>query len=174
MKMACSGFRPALNVQFASTNFGKAIVCVDVINKGSDSGQTGNMIRQFKERYGINPINWSVDAGFDVHIEAESIKNEFDCPVYMPMKYAAPENASQKKKQSVGYLSKEKMRSLMESDEAKEIYRLRGETAEYVNAQTRNMGFQQFLVRGIAKAKCVTFLYAIAHNIVLAINNNAF
>lgn len=171
MKMACAGYRPAYNVQFASTNVGKAIVCVDVINKGSDSGQAGDMIRQFHDRYGLNPKNWSVDSGFDAHKEAEFIKQEFDCSIYMPMKYATPVNVSDKKKKSTGYVSKEKMRSVMESSEAKEIYKQRCETAEYVNAQTRNMGFQQFVVRGLKKVKCATFLYAIAHNLTLALNN---
>lgn len=171
MKMACSGFRPAYNVQFASTNFGKAIVCVSVINKGSDSNQVEAVIKQFWDRYKQNPKSWSVDSGFDAHKDAGFIKQQYDCCIYMPMKYATPENASEKQKQSAVYISKENMRSLMETNEAKETYKQRGETAEYVNAQTRNMGFQQFCVRGLEKVTCVTLLYALAHNLTIALNN---
>lgn len=44
MKMADGGFRPAYNIQFATTNVGKAIVGVTVSNKGSDSGLAPEMI----------------------------------------------------------------------------------------------------------------------------------
>lgn len=171
MKMACGGFRPAYNVQFASTKIGKGIVCVDVVSKGSDSGLASTLIKQFQERYEINPKIWVADTGFDLHLEAESIKEEFDCVVYSPIRYKKPEKVSKKKLQSIDYLAREKMRALMETEEAREIYSQRSETAEFVNAQTRNMGFQQFVVRGLLKVNCMALLYAIAHNMKIAINN---
>ena len=49
---------------------------------------------------------------------------------------------------------------------AKLIYRLRCQTAEWVNAQCRNRGFRQMPVRGTPKCRTVAVLHAIAHNIV--------
>ncbi len=41
-------------------------------------------------------------------------------------------------------------------------------TAECVNAQARNRGLTQFLVRGIDKVKAVATWHALAHNMVCA------
>lgn len=48
---------------------------------------------------------------------------------------------------------------------AKEIYKLRCQPAEWVNAQTRNHGFQQMPVRGLKKTRCIGLLHALAHNV---------
>ena len=56
-------------------------------------------------------------------------------------------------------------RQRMGTDEAKQIYKLRGATAECVNALARNRGLQQLPVRGLIKTKAVLLWYAIAHNL---------
>ena len=53
----------------------------------------------------------------------------------------------------------------MATKEAKQIYRERAATAEWVNAQARNRGLRQFGVRGMVKAKAVVLWYALAHNL---------
>jgi transposase len=45
MKMACGGFRPAYNVQFATDQGSGVVVGVDVVNVGSDKGQLGPDVR---------------------------------------------------------------------------------------------------------------------------------
>jgi hypothetical protein len=50
---------------------------------------------------------------------------------------------------------------------AKLIYRLRGQTAEWVNAQCRNRGLWQMPVRGQPRCRIVALLYAITHNLVV-------
>jgi hypothetical protein len=52
----------------------------------------------------------------------------------------------------------------MGNDDAKAIYKERAATAECVNAQARNRGLTQFLVRGLDKVKAVAIWYALAHN----------
>ena len=52
----------------------------------------------------------------------------------------------------------------MTTDEAKQIYKQRGATAELVNAQCRAQGLWQFVVRGTKKALSVALLHAIANN----------
>ena len=54
----------------------------------------------------------------------------------------------------------------METEEAKEIYKQRASTAEWVNAQGRERhGLQRFVVRGLTKVRCVALLVALAHNL---------
>ena len=56
----------------------------------------------------------------------------------------------------------------MGSDEAKANYKQRAATAECVNAQARNRGLRQFLVRGNEKVRAVLLWYALAHNLMRA------
>jgi len=51
MKMADGGFRPAYNVQFATTPESQIIVGVEVNNCGSDLGQLSPMLDQVQHRY---------------------------------------------------------------------------------------------------------------------------
>jgi hypothetical protein len=53
----------------------------------------------------------------------------------------------------------------MSTPEAKEVYRQRGATAEWANAQVRLHGVSQFTVRGLTKVTTVMLLVAIAHNL---------
>lgn len=48
--------------------------------------------------------------------------------------------------------------------EGKEIYKRRASSVECVNAQVRNRGLYQFLVRGLNKVKSVTMMMAVVHN----------
>ena len=57
----------------------------------------------------------------------------------------------------------------MGTDTAKAIYRLRSQTAEWVNALARNRGFHQMPVRGLARCRAVVVLYAITHNLMQAL-----
>jgi hypothetical protein len=56
---------------------------------------------------------------------------------------------------------------------AKQIYKLRAQTAEWVNALCRNRGLWQMPVRGQPKCRIVALLYAITHNIMQAANLRA-
>ena len=45
------------------------------------------------------------------------------------------------------------------------MYADRAATAECVNAQARNRGLRQFVVRGLAKVTAVATWFAVAHNV---------
>jgi len=159
MKMADNGFRPAFNVQFATTNKGKAIIGVDVSKSGSDQKQTMGMIKQVEKRYNQLPKKWLQDGGYNNNMELEKlVKTYKDCKIYMPPKEC--KNESQ---------SAQELRERMETSEAKEIYKERAATAEYSNAQARNHGLLQFLVRGLPKVKSVALLLALAHNMCIGL-----
>lgn len=175
MKMACSGFRPAFNVQFASSNKGKAILGVDVTNKGCDNHQLTKMIEQVEKRYQVVPKKWLVDGGFDSHEEMNIAGTKYkDCKVYMPVKITTKNKANPYERQAKDSEIVGEWRERMNTDEAKELYKERASTAEYSNAQARNRGLQQFLVRGIEKTKCVALIYALTHNMMIAINSFEF
>ena len=161
MKMPDGGFRPAYNVQYATTNKGKGIIGVDVTKSGSDQKQTIGMIKQVEKRYGQIPKKWLQDGGFNNQIELNKIMKEYkDCEIYMPIKEVKNESDEV-----------HELRERMETEEAKEIYKERAATAEYVNALARNRGMQQFLVRGLSKVKNVALLFAIAHNMYIALGS---
>jgi transposase len=164
MKMADQGFRPAYNVQYATTNKGKAIIGVDVSKSGSDQKQTLKMVRQVEERYNFIPNKWLQDGGYNNHSEYENfVKIYKNCTIYMPAKESTKiEDESEPLK---------KLRERMATDEAKKLYKERSSTAEYANAQARNHGLYQFLVRGINKVRNVALLFALAHNVEIFIRS---
>ena len=171
MKMACGGFRPAYNVQFATTNKGKAIVGVDVSKSGVDQKQTLDMINQVKSRFGIVPDKWLQDAGYENQTELNRVGEEHkNCKIYMPIKITEKNKSSPHKRLPKDTEITGEWRERMGTENAKEIYKERAATAEYVNAQSRNKGLQQFLVRGTEKVTCVAFLYAIVQNMTIALN----
>jgi len=57
-------------------------------------------------------------------------------------------------------------RKRMGEETSKLIYRLRSQTAEWVNALCRNRGFWQMPVRGQQRCRTVAMLYAITHNLI--------
>ncbi len=56
-------------------------------------------------------------------------------------------------------------RERMATEEAKTIYKQRGATAEWTNAQVCAHGLTKFTVRGIANATSIVLLVAVAHNL---------
>ena len=68
MKMPDGGFRPAFNVQLATTtDAARAIVGVSVTNRGSDQGQATPMLEQIEARTGVRPTELLVDGGYPSH-----------------------------------------------------------------------------------------------------------
>jgi Transposase DDE domain len=170
MKMADGGFRPAFNVQFASTNIGKVIIGVDVSKSGSDQKQTLGMIKQVEKRYNQLPGKWLQDSGYRNKAELDKVGKTYkSCKIYMPVKESEA-NKGDMKRSDESEVSRE-WRERMGTEEAKEIYKERAETAEYANAQARNHGLKQFLVRGLFKVKCVALIYALTHNMIIALNS---
>jgi len=175
MKMACGGFRPAYNVQFASTNKGKAIIGVHVTNAGTDSNQIYNMMKQVDLRYKAPVLKWFADKGYAGEEDLNKVTSEFGaCNVYMPIKTEKdsiedPYTRRVNESKAMGDL-----RERMGTKEAKILYRERAETAELVNAQARNRGLQQFEVRGVKKVECVALMFALTHNMLLSFGYEGF
>lgn len=144
MKMGDGGFRPAYNVQFATTCEEQVIVGMDVVNAGSDMAQLGPMVEQVERRLGRSPDAWLVDGGFPAHeqIDAVADKTEVYAPVPEPRakKDEQGNEIAQGKHQPKADDSEAvaKWRSRMATDAAKALYKGRAATAECVNAQAQS------------------------------------
>jgi transposase len=170
MKMGDGGYRPAYNVQVATATGSQVITGVEVTNSGGDQGQMAPMVGQHEERYGEVPKDLLADGGFAKKEDIEKVSPpQGGTTVYAPvMKSKDPERDAHTPRPGDGPAVAE-WRQRMGREEAKAIYRERAATAECVNAQLRNRGLRQFLVRGLRKVKAVVLWYALAHNLMRAV-----
>ena len=170
MKMPDGGIRPAVNVPLASETQSQIITGVEVSNVGSDMGQMSPMIDQHKDRYGQPPGEMLVDGGFAAREDIDSASRaEPPTVVYAPVQKSRKEEGKIcYERQPADTDAVAQWRQRMSTPEAQEIYKDRAATAECVNAQARNRGMQQFLVRGLRKIKAVVLWFALAHNLVRA------
>jgi hypothetical protein len=83
MKMGDGGFRPAYNVQFATTSAEQVIVGMAVVNIGSDMAQLAPMVEQVEQRLGRAPEQWLVDGGFPAHEQIDAVAHKTE--VYAPV-----------------------------------------------------------------------------------------
>jgi transposase len=166
MKMANGGYNPAYNVQFATDGDSRIIVGVDVTNSGSDRGQAAGMHEKIVKRYGKSPDHYSFDCGFctkeDV-TELERRGSQVIAPVHgdESMRAQGKDPHARQRGDTDEFFT---FRQRMATEEAKDRYKQRPSIAEFPNAECRNRGLQQLRVRGLAKAKSVALLHALAFN----------
>ena len=168
IKMGDGGFRPAYNVEFVTDLNNLVIVSADVINAGGDAGQMEPMVRQVEAEQSPLPENaeYYVDGGFSTKEDIESVSRR-GVTVFAPVK----ELKKQQRQGKDPYAAKPgdspevaAWRERMGTDEAKEKYKQRCKT-EWPNAECRNHGLQQFMVRGLAKVKSVVMWHVLLHNL---------
>ena len=166
MKMADGGFRPAYNVQFATTVGGRVIVGVDVIAAGSDVGQMAPMVEQVRRRCGVVPPEMLVDGGFAQHDQIDAVcAPGVGCTVYAPVPEPRDPKVDRHEPKPDDSEAVAAWRVRMATPEAKGVYKGRAATAECVNALARARGLVQFVVRGLAKVRAVALWQAVAHNV---------
>jgi transposase len=166
MKMPDGGFRPAYNVQFATTTEGGVIVGVEVTNEGTDFAQMPPMASQIEERFGQRPEAMLVDGGFVTVKAIDEVEGQ-GTKVYAPLREEQDQldggkDPYQRKKSDTEATAQ--WRTRMGTADAKTIYKERASTAEWVNAQARNRGLYGVTVRGQKKVLVVVLWHALAHN----------
>jgi transposase len=172
MKFSDGGYRPGYNVQFSTDTGSGIIVGVEVTNAGTDNEELPPMLDQIEERYQRNPDEATVDGGFATQHAIEDAAENHSCTVYAPLKDeekqldAGKDPYARKKGDSEAVAQ---WRERMGTAAAKAIYRLRCQTAEWVNAGCRNRGLWQMPVRGQPKCRGIALLYAITHNLLRAL-----
>jgi transposase len=176
MKFANGGYDPGANMQFATDIGSGIIVGVDVTQCGNDSEQLPPMLDQLQERYGAPVEQVAVDGGFASLDAIEDAATNHHCAVFAPLKNEQKQLAqgkdpyAPKKGDSPAIIA---WRRLMGTEVGKAFYKLRAQSAEWVNAQCRNHGLRQMPVRGQPKWKIIAILHAITHNILTALRLRA-
>jgi transposase len=175
MKFADGGSRPGYNVQFSTDTASGVVVGVEVTNAGTDADQLPPMLDQLDERYGRMPEEALVDGGF-ASLETIEQAEERGCTVYAPLKEEEKQRAAgkdpyaPKRGDSAAVAA---WRARMGTPLAKAIYKLRAQTAEWINAICRNRDCRQMPVRGRLKCRTIAVLQAIAHNLLQAVKLRA-
>jgi transposase len=165
MKMADGGFRPAYNVQFASDTRSGAVAGVAVDNSGSDMGKMGPMNAALAQDYGERPRQHLVDGGYVKFDDIEQLEKA-GVDVYAPVPAPRDKSRDRHAPQQDDAPAVAAWRKRMSEDAAKDIYKERAATAECTNAQARNRGLRQFLVRGVDKVKSIALMHGLTHNMV--------
>ena len=162
MKMPDGGFRPAYNVHLVSETASKVIIAVEVDNLGTDTHTMVPLADQIEERYQVRPAEWLADGGCNSLGNVDKMA-ERGCKIFAPLRQRrsgrSPEQIRPTDSEAV-----KQWRRRMVTEQAKQIYKERGATAELVNAQCRAQGLWQLLVRGVEKVRAVALLHAITNN----------
>jgi hypothetical protein len=168
MKGPDGGFRPSYNAQFSTDTASQIIVGVAVTNDGTDREQLPPMTAQLHERYGRYPAETLADGGF-ARLDAIARTSVLGTTVFAPVPTPANSKLDPHQPRPDEPAAIAEWRARMGTENAKSIYRQRAATAECVNAQARNRGLRQFLVRGTDKVRAVLLWYALAHNLMRAV-----
>ena len=171
MKMGDGGFRPAFNVQFATTtDAARVIVGVDVGNRGSDMGQSTPMLAQIEARTGVRPDEILLDGGYAQHDAIDAAAAQ-DVTVFAPV--PKPRNGDTRDPHVArdgDSAAVAAWRTRMGTEDAKQIYKQRAATAETVNADAKtHRGLDHLPVRGLGKALGSATLFALTYNLLRVI-----
>jgi hypothetical protein len=111
------------------------------------------------------PANWVCDAAYSGKDDINAVAEIFPwCNYYAPPQGSRSVTAAKKHRKTDSAAVK-KWRNMLGTDEMNQIYPKRWSTAEFSNAQIKNFGLREFLVRGIEKVKGMANLHAIAQNL---------
>ncbi len=165
MKMADGGFRPAYNVQFASDTQSGAVAGVAVDSSGSDMGKMAPMNAAPAQDYGERPRQHLADGGYVKFDDIETLEKA-GVEVYAPVPAPRDKSRDRYAPQQDDAPAIAAWRKRMNEEAAKDIYKERAATAECTNAQARNRGLRQFLVRGVDKVKSIALMHGLTHNMV--------
>ena len=163
MKMSDGGFRPAYNVQFATDVDSHAIIGVDVSNVGSDQAHLVPMLQQVEARVG-RPATWLADGGYLAYDAIEETARR-DVTLCLPVPQRRGSDAPVPP-QPTDTPAVTAWRARMDTDAAKQVYRIRGATAERTNADAKtHRTLRGLSVRGLPKVHTWALWIALAHNL---------
>lgn len=167
MKMGDNGFRLAYNVQLATGMHSRVVYGVDVVMT-LDSGTSPKMMAKVHSRLrNLNirpPENWIGDAAYSAKRDVEAAADVFpNCRYYAPPKVHKGIDPKQHlKKDSIPVKN---WRDLIDKEDIKNLYKQRCSTAEFSNAQMKQRGWREFMVRGLEKVTSSALLNVITQNI---------
>ena len=165
MKMADGGYRPAVNVQYATLLGSLLIAGVMVVNAGGDGGQMTPMIDQLEANYGVRPKEYLADGGYSTIADIEATEQRA-ITTYLPVKQSRshPDRYAPRPSDSEAI---KRWRSRMNSAEGQRTYARRC-LCEWSNAESRRHGMDRLHVRGLEKATAIALWHALAQNLTRA------
>jgi len=164
MRMAAGAFRPAYNVQMTCDPHSLVVVDVGLEDSGADSGQIGPALERVEQRYGRRPSEYLADAGF-CDLDDIEAAHAAGTRVVVPSNQAKTQGDAAYAPRPKDRAGVAAWRARMLDPQSQQTYRSRSH-AECVFAHWRGRGWQQVLVRGRGKVRCVALLQALAHNMV--------
>ena len=165
MKQRNGVIKPNYNVQASVDEKNQFILANDVTNECNDHHQLVPMLKQTKENIKENPKQVKADNGY--HAQLKKAKKLFpEIDIYVDDKNRRKEyiNFYELKQK----YSKEEYDNLIKivSPEGEKEYKKRMHTVEPVFGNLKhNLGYRDFLLRGLSKAKGEFNLMCIAHNL---------
>lgn len=175
MKMGDGGFRPAFNVQLATTtDAARVIVGVEVTPRGSDMGQAPPMLEQVEQRTGQRPTEILIDGGYVDHASIDWLTEEGTTVYGPPPKPRKGDPRDPYEPREDDSQAVAAWRQRMGTEEAKSIYKQRAATAETVNADAKeHRGLDSLNVRGRPRALSAACLFALTYDILRLITLGA-
>jgi transposase len=168
MKMGDGGTRPAYNIEFSTDLNSLVIMGFDVTNAGSDAGQMEPMAQKIEAEQAPLPekAEYYVDGGFATKEDLKSMAQR-GVTVYSPVKAVEKQEKQGKDPYAPRRGDSPEVaawRQRMGTDEGRQKYKQRAK-CEWSNAECRNRGLHQFVVRGLEKVKTVVLWYVLIHNL---------
>lgn len=165
MKMPNGGFNPAYNVQLATDPESRAIVAVQVTNKGGDAVLSEPMRQGIEHRTGQAVVEQIIDGGY-VSLDAVERAQRDGVTIYMPVPERQKEGQDRFAPRLCDSAAVADWRVRMGTPEAQTIYHQRASTCETVNADLRTWrGLSRFTVRGLRKVQCMALWSALMYNV---------
>jgi hypothetical protein len=168
MKMSDGGYRPAYNIQFATDVDSHAILGVDVSNVGSDQAHLVPMLDQVEARVG-RPAAWLADGGYLAYDAIEdTARRDVTLVLPVPRRRGSTDPVPPQPTDTPAILA---WRARMHTDTTKQVYRIRGATAERINADTKtHRTLHSLSLRGLPKVHTWALWIALAHNLLQAMD----
>lgn len=171
MMMAKGGFRPAYNVMVSATTGSQVILGVEVSERRNEAGIAEPMVQNLIDRHGHVPDRVLLDtkAATQADITALAKHPAGRITVYTPPPPDKEDATAVSIRKRAWRRRREptvlqEWRARMASPDGRRIYDRRRQI-ETVNAQLKNHGLRQFVLRGLQKVRCEALLHAIAHNL---------
>lgn len=161
-----NGFEQCYNAQAGVDAKAQVIVACDVVNSSADCPQLLGMVDQVRANLGRKPETLSADAGYCSEANlAGLLKRHIRAYIATGRQKHGSKAATHATNGKPGSLIAA-MKERLKRGGWRSPYRLRKQVVEPVFGQIKQaMGFRQFLLRGLAKAKAEWQLVCLAHNL---------
>lgn len=132
-------------------------------------GQVEPTLEEIRGRLGAKPENYLVDGGYAKRESIDHLTDE-EITAYAPPQHNPKTRDPNKPRQRVDSPQVAAWKERMQTDEAKEVYRLRAATIETINGDLKeHRGLTRFRVRGLDRVRSVLLLSVLTYNLLRAV-----